>query len=521
MHMSIADTEEGIKRLEAESLESQKSVGNFLISILENIPDMVFIKDAQDLHFVFINRAGEALLGTPRTALIGKNDYDLFPKTQADLFTRKDREVLQSSTTLDILEEEIDTKSQGKRILHTKKVPILDNKGNPVFLLGISEDITRRKQAETEVMHEKIRAEQYLHISRAMIVGLDREGNVNLINPRGCDILGYTEEEIMGRSWFETVLPEAVLNTVQEVFRQVISGEKEPLTYAENEILTRNGDIRYIAWNNTVQKNTYGEIVGTLSSGQDITERRQAEEEARRHQQELAHVMRLSAVGEMASGLAHELNQPLTAITSYCESALAMFENPSLSSPAVGIAEMLRRAIAQARRAADVIRHLRNYLRKGDAQKKPVDVDQLVRSATRFFGWELQTPDLRIELRLQSQGSKVFANEVQLEQVLLNLLRNGREAINSINATGGRLILKTCVTPNDFIEISLSDNGPGIGEAMLGKIFEPFQTTKDTGMGIGLSISRSIVEMHGGHMWASNIPHGGAVFGFTLPIVHD
>jgi len=519
--MPIVHSEEGIKGLEADPAESPQPVGNFLISILENIPDMVFIKDAQHLRFVFINRAGEKLLGIPRTELIGRNDYDFFSKVQADFFTSKDREVLESGTVLDIPEEEINTKSRGTRILHTKKVPILDNERNPVFLLGISEDITRRKQAETAATYEKERAERYLHISRAMIIGLDCEGNVSLINPRGCEILGYTEEEIMGRNWFETVLPETERSTVQAVFRQVIMGETAPLTYFENEILNINGDIRYIAWTNTVQKSTDGEIVGTLSSGQDITERRQAEEEARRHQRELAHVMRLSAVGEMASGLAHELNQPLNAVTSYCEAALARIEKPSVSSPVVGIDEILRRAIAQARRAADVIRHLRNFLKKGGISKKPLDVDQLVRSVTRFFGWEIQSPGLPIELRLRSQGSKIFANEVQIEQVLLNLLLNGRDAIRSINAKEGRLILQTCILPNNFIEIRISDNGPGICAAMRGKIFEPFKTTKENGMGIGLSISRSIIESHGGHMWASNLPHGGAVFGLALPIVHD
>ena len=513
--------EKGTRGRVGDPAEHPESIGNHIVSILENIPDMVFIKDAQHLRFVFINRAGEELLGIPRADLIGKNDYDFFPEEQADFFTRKDREVLESRTILDIPEEEIDTKSRDIRILHTKKVPMLDDEGNPVFLLGISEDITRRKQAEIAVIHEKERAERYLHISRAMIIGLDGVGNVNLINPRGCKILGYSEKEIMGRNWFETVLPEAERKNVQTIFQQVMSGETEPLGSFENEILNKQGDVRYIAWNNTVQKNTDGKIVGTLSSGQDITERRQAEDEARHHQQELAHVMRLSVVGEMASELAHELNQPLNAVTSYCEAALASFENPSSSPTAVGTDEILRRAIAQAQRAASVIRHLRNFLKKGEIPKKPLDTDQLVRSATRFFGLEIQSPGLPVELSLQGQGAKVFVCEVQIEQVLLNLLLNGRDAIHASNTKEGRLVFQTRVLPNNFIEISLTDNGPGISDAILGKIFEPFQTTKESGIGIGLSISRSIVENHGGHMWASNLPHGGAVFGIALPVFQD
>ena len=501
-----------------DPVEKSKSVGDFLISILENIPDMVFLKDAQDLRFVFMNRAGEELLGISRRDLIGKTDHDFFPQDQAEFFTKNDRAVLDSRTALDIPEEEIKTKSVGRCILHTKKVPILDDDGRPVFLLGISEDITRRKQAETRAMAEKERAERYLYISRAMIIGLDASGNVNLINPRGCEILGYNEEEILGRNWFETVLPEEKRETIEDVFRQVISGRMEPLGYFENEIKNRNGDVLYIAWNNTVQRGPGGEIIGTLSSGQDITERKRAEEEARRHQHELAHFMRLSTVGEMASGLAHELNQPLNAVTSYCEAARASLEKPSSSLPRADIDEMLRRAIAQSRRAADVIRHLRTFLKKGDSPKQSVDIDQLVRSAIRFFGQEIQSPDLTIELRLQGGRSRIFANEVQIEQVLLNLLLNGRDAIASIDKKDGKLILQTRVLPNSCVEISLGDNGPGIPDAMLGKMFEPFQTTKENGMGIGLSISRSIVENHGGHIWASNRPDGGALVGLTLPL---
>ena len=501
-----------------DSLEITELIGNHLISILENIPDMVFIKDARHLRFVFVNHASEMLCGIPRAELIGKNDHDIFPKDQADFFARKDREVLESGSVLDIPEEEIYTKSCGTRILHTKKVPIFNNQRNPVFLLGISEDITRSKQAETTALREKERAERYLYISRAMIVGLDREGHVNLINPRGCEILGYEEKEIIGKNWFETALPEATRSTVYKVFRQVIAGDTEPLSYYENEIVNKAGDVRYITWNNTVQKNADGEIIGTLSSGQDITERRQAEDNARHHQQELAHVMRLSAVGEMAAGLAHELNQPLSAVTSYCEAALAMLDEPSSSQSKQKVDEILRRAIAQARRASEVIHHLRDFLKKGDARKEHLDVDDLVMKAAHFFGRDMQTPDLPIELHLEGQGVEIFACEVQIEQVLLNMLLNGRDALNSGSTREGRLILQTRILPENLVEISVTDNGPGIGDAMLGKMFDPFQTTKDSGIGIGLSISRSIIEHHGGHMWASNRPNGGAVVAFTLPV---
>jgi C4-dicarboxylate-specific signal transduction histidine kinase len=187
----------------------------------------------------------------------------------------------------------------------------------------------------------------------------------------------------------------------------------------------------------------------------------------------------------------------------------------------VDIDEMLRRAISQARRASDVIRHMRHFINKGDVHREPLDVDRLVQRASRFFGREIQSPDLPVELRLQGQDSKIYACEVQIEQVLLNLLLNGRDAIRSNDTSAGRLILQTRILPNNLIEISLSDNGPGISDAIMDRIFDPFQTTKEGGIGIGLSISRSIIENHGGHIWASNQPRGGAVFGISLPIHQD
>jgi len=215
---------------------------------------------------------------------------------------------------------------------------------------------------------EMARAERYLQIVKAIIIGLDRDGNVNLINRVGCEILGYTEQEILGRNWFETVLPDKARDTIFRVFRKIIDGEMEPSSKFENEILTKNGEVRYIDWNNAIEKNSKGEIVGTLSSGQDITERKRAEEDAERHQRDMAHVMRLSTMGEMATGMAHELNQPLSAIVMYCGTAASLVN--SLPSPPQQLGEVLERAKEQAHRAGDIIRHLRKFVSKGGKDKK-------------------------------------------------------------------------------------------------------------------------------------------------------
>ena len=501
---------------ERSSAEQARMAESFLTSVIDNIPDMVFIKDAQELRFVRVNPAGERLVGLSEKELLGKSDYDFFPTAQADFFTEKDRAVLESGSVLDIPEEEIDTRRMGRRILHTKKVPILDRDGRSAFLLGLSEDVTERRRAELAVQIEKSRAEHYLEISRAMIVGLDRDGRINLINPRGCEILAWTEDELLGQNWFDTVLTEPSRSRERELMRELLDGHSEPEGIFEGEVLTKDGQVRQIAWNVALQRGSRGEVVGTLCSGQDMTDRVRAELESQRHQQELAHVMRLSTMGEMASGMAHELNQPLTAVSTYCAAALAMLEHPLPSTER--ITSILVKAMEQAQRAGHIIRRLRELVRKGDNTKELIDLDRLIPELMSFLEWELRDSRVELNLHLNGGGRLVRADRVQLEQVLINLIRNSIESISAGKVSGGRIRAETELTERATIRTTVFDNGPGIDPSILKRLFAPFQTNKERGMGIGLSISRSIIEAHGGSLWGENTPAGGAAFGFEIPV---
>jgi len=190
-----------------------------------------------------------------------------------------------------------------------------------------------------------------------MIIGLDRNGNVNLINRQGCAILGYSEKEILGKNWFKTAVPEYSRDEIYTDFQRIIESKIKPLKQFESNILTKNGATRLIDWNNDFVTNKRGEIIGTLSSGQDITERKLAEEKALRQHRDMAHITRLSTMGEMATGMAHELNHPLTALVSYCEAAETLANTQP--APPQPLSEILSRATEQAHRASDIIRHLR------------------------------------------------------------------------------------------------------------------------------------------------------------------
>ena len=253
-----------------------------------------------------------------------------------------------------------------------------------------------------------------------------------------------------------------------------------------------------------------------LEIASDITERKQAEEDAQRYLRDMAHVMRLSTMGEMASGLAHELNQPLAALTSYCGTATKLVK--SLPSPPPQLGEILERAEEQAHRASQIIRHLRAFLRKADGQKEPLDLDRVIVGMIDFISPELKHGHAKIAHLPGARGSKVMADKVQIEQVLVNLVLNSLEAINGSGGKAGNIIVQTRLLPNEMIETTVADDGPGIDAGIADRMFDPFQTSKSSGMGMGLSISRSIIEEYEGKLWADVRRENGALFGFNLPV---
>jgi len=362
--------------------------------------------------------------------------------------------------------------------------------------------------------NEIARSERYLQISRAMIIGLDRNGVVKLINRCGCEILGYSEKDILGRNWFETVVPDHSRDEVYKNFHKIIAGEIEPLRRYESCILTKNGVTRYIDWNNDIETNRKGMIIGTLSSGQDITERKRVEKKARHQQQDMAHIMRISTMGEMATGMAHELNQPLTALVSYCATAETLVN--ALPEPPQQLSEILSCATEQAHRAGDIIRHLREFVSKKDKNIEIFDLDQAITDVITFLKWEIQESGVIVEFRAGGQSCKIQACRIQIEQVLINLLQNSLEAIRDGNIVNGKVVITSCLKANDMIEVTVADNGPGIESSIANRIFHQFQTSKKSGMGIGLSLSRTIIEAHGGKLWVDKNYQDGTLFGFVL-----
>jgi two-component system sensor kinase FixL len=267
--------------------------------------------------------------------------------------------------------------------------------------------------------------------------------------------------------------------------------------------------------------------VGEMNSGgqryftgfvRDLTERQQTEARLQELQSELAHISRLSAMGEMASALAHELNQPLAALTNYLKGARRLLGQRT-DKETVIIRDALEKAAEQSLRAGEIIRRLRDFVNHGEGERRVESIKKLVEEASALALVGAKERGIRVNFLFDTAADLVLVDKVQVQQVLLNLVRNAMEAMEQSERR--EVLLSTAPGAGDLLTVNVADTGPGISEELALQLFRPFVTTKPHGMGVGLSISRTIIESHGGRIWVEPNPGGGAVFRFTLRLVHE
>ena len=246
----------------------------------------------------------------------------------------------------------------------------------------------------------------------------------------------------------------------------------------------------------------------------DLTERRNADLRLRDLQAELAHVGRLSELGTLASSLAHELNQPLTAITSYCQGAADLLEGEFDQERVDMARQALRETAEQAIRAGQIVRRMRDFLSHGEIEHHVESLSQIVTEANALALVGSRELGIDVQVDLDPAADAVYVDRIQIQQVLFNLIRNGIDAMNDGPV---RSLMIASERTGEMVTVSIEDSGSGISEALAPQLFQPFITSKRTGMGIGLSICRTIVEAHGGRIWFEPRPDGGTIFRFTLP----
>jgi two-component system sensor kinase FixL len=247
----------------------------------------------------------------------------------------------------------------------------------------------------------------------------------------------------------------------------------------------------------------------------DLTERQKTEGRLQELQSELIHISRLTAMGEMASTLAHELNQPLAAISNYLKGARRILDGRAEGAPGL-VAEALDKASEQSLRAGQIISRLRNFVARGEAERKVESLSKLLEEASALALVGAKDQGVKVRFDLDTENDLVFADKVQVQQVVLNLIRNAIEAMSE--SPTRQLVISSSATGPSMVQVNVSDTGSGLSPDILPQLFQPFMTTKKHGMGVGLSISKTIIEAHGGRLWAAPNPGGGTVFHLTLKL---
>ena len=398
--------------------------------------------------------------------------------------------------------------------------------GDIAFALHNIELEEEQKQIEERLRKERDKAQQYLDIAEVIMVAINIQGEVTLINKKGCQVLGYKEEKIIGKDWFNNFLPGRIRDEVREVSLKLLAGEIEPVEYIENAVLTKSGRERIITWHNTILKDEAGNIIGTLSSGNDITETKRAEEEKEKLESQLLHAQKMEAIGTLAGGIAHDFNNLLQAIHGYSDLLLL---DKNKDEPGYRELQEIRSA---GRRASELTQQLLTFSQKVESKLRPVDLNHDVKQVEKLLKRTIPKM-IRIELHLADKLSTINADPAQMEQVMMNFGVNARDAMPE----GGKLVIETenitldeeyCkkhfgATPGDYVLLTISDTGHGMDKETLEHIFDPFYTTKETGKGTGLGLAMvyGIVKSHNGYIMCYSEPGEGTAFKIYMPAIEQ
>ena len=396
------------------------------------------------------------------------------------------------------------------KYIHSIRHPILNDPGEVIEFLGTLVDVTERKQAEEDLRAAETRFRTYVDHATDVLFVHDEQSRIVDMNRQACESLGYTREELMGASssLFDPGVDETSIQRIRERL------EARDLVTFESSCRRKDGTIFPVEVR--ISPFLYGGHRYGLSLARDISERKRAEQERERLRQmeeDLARINRVSMMGELTASLAHEIKQPIAAAVSNAEACLEWLarEEPDLAEVREAATEMVN----EARRAAEIITRVRSLFKKEDTKREVLDLNEVINGTVILIGEEANRGAILLRTELAEELPRILADRVQLQQVLINLMLNGLEAMNG---SGGELIIRSQRDQEGRPLISVSDAGMGLPAGAADKIFDAFFTTKSQGTGMGLAISRSIIESHGGRLWASSNAGPGATLYFSLPI---
>ncbi|MBS3916439.1 MAG: PAS domain S-box protein [Sulfuritalea sp.] len=392
-------------------------------------------------------------------------------------------------------------------------------------IVGLGAGVLASLWAQRQHMKKRLDAEQALSneyafrkaMEDSLFTGLrarDLKGCIIYVNPAFCRMTGFSADELVGlKPPMPYWAPEEYDSTLS-AHQRVLAG-LAPREGVEVRLQRKNGERFDALIYEAPLIDAEGHHTGWMGSVLDVTERKRTEELARQQQEKLQFTARLVTMGEMASTLAHELNQPLSAIASYTTGCINRLDAGDL--PRDELRDALGKLAVQAQRAGHVIRRIYDFVRRSEPQRAQCDINEITEDAIGLIEADARKRGVRIMLDLTAGLPTCLADRVMIEQVLLNLIRNGVDAMQGMDIDR-RLLVVSTTRADRSLQVSVADRGGGIAQKAMEHLFEPFFSTKPEGMGMGLNICRSIIEFHKGRMWVDPNPEGGTIFRFTLPL---
>lgn len=481
--------------------------------VVESTPSGLLIIDSAG-SIMLANRSAEQIFGRPRGALQSESIYTLLPahlrvpdgRTLAQFIGAPEA---QGAVRLELPGPrrngiEVDLQIGLDRIENVNESTIL------VTLVDISE----RKWAERLVVREREFLRQVIDINPNLIFVKDGDGRFLLVNQAVADLYGMTVETLTGKLEADLRSRAEDVELLRRTDREVLS-TMQARVIDEERVTDAAGDEH---WLQTIKRPILaedGSAFLVLGTSIDITARKLNELEIARQRDELAHLSRVKMLGELSGSLAHELNQPLTAILSNAQAAQRFIaqEVPDLGE----VREILQDIVSDDKRAGDIIQGLRALLKKGEFRRDSLDLNEVVFEVLKLMHSDLLNAGVEVVTELADALPLVQGDRVQLQQILINLMVNGCEAMSELREADRKLVIATSLSADGGVCVRVSDRGRGVPPGDLDRVFEPFVTSKTEGLGMGLAVCRNIVAAHKGGLWASNNVAGGASFFFTLP----
>lgn len=520
--------------------------------IVDSMPVMLFFKDAHN-RILCANRAASDALGVEPDDMANTETAKWYPD-EADQYYQDDLRVILSGRPNRNIVEQLTVGDNEKRWIHTDKIPYRDSSGKIIGVVVFVRDITNQRRSEDALkqahqdletrvgqrtaellasnqelcreVEDRKKAEKDLIASRAryrslynntpvMMHSIDHEGRIISVNDHWLQSLGYKRVEVLGRPSTDFLTEEsrrlAIDVILPEFFRQ---GDVQDIEY---QMVKKNGQVIDVLLSAVSDRDEAGQNMHSLAIIVDVTDRNRAVESARKHQEELALMARRNTVGELASGLAHDINQPLTAISNYAQCCVMKLSGGDVDAKHLG--GVLTQITQQCDRAAQIIRRLRHFVSKGELRCSKADMNHLVCEAIVLLQPQAKSDRIEIQLDLFDQDLVVEVDEIQIQQAIFNIATNAVEAMADRDLETRRLIVRTARSNNQMVQVTLEDTGPGLSDDVAKHMFDSFYSTKSNGMGMGLAISRSIVESHGGKITVESNEREGSVFQFRLPLV--